>query len=263
MADRGATIDVPGVCRSAEQELRAAGTASRAEHEKAYLKSPLEHAGASLPAIRAVAGRIRREHPEADAAAAFAVAEALWSEPLHERRMLAVILLEYYATTMSPSDLPRLELLLRDSQTWAYIDGLAGNVAADIVLRHPDSPLVDRTLRSWAADTSFWVRRSALLAHLGTVGRKGAFQGWTRFCELADAMLDEREFFIRKATGWVLREAGKRRPDLVIAFLAPRTSRVSGVTLREAVRYLDPADRDALMAAYRGRSTRPQGSAQP
>ena len=64
-------------------------------------------------------------------------------------------------------------------------------------------------------------------------------------------MLDEREFFIRKAIGWVLRETEKRRPDEVIAWLAPRTHRASGVTMREAVRYLPELDASRLMAAYR------------
>jgi 3-methyladenine DNA glycosylase AlkD len=64
-------------------------------------------------------------------------------------------------------------------------------------------------------------------------------------------MLDEREFFIRKAIGWVLREAGKKRPAEVAAWLAPRTGRASGVTMREAVRYLPPSDADRLMTAYR------------
>jgi 3-methyladenine DNA glycosylase AlkD len=64
-------------------------------------------------------------------------------------------------------------------------------------------------------------------------------------------MLGEREFFIRKAIGWVLREAGKRRPDEVAAWLGPRTHRASGVTMREAVKYL-PADvGEGLMEAYR------------
>ena len=70
-------------------------------------------------------------------------------------------------------------------------------------------------------------------------------------------MLDEKEFFIRKAIGWVLREEAKRRPDEVVAWLTPRIPRVSGVTLREAVKYVAPEDREALMRAYRGRSRRP------
>ena len=70
-------------------------------------------------------------------------------------------------------------------------------------------------------------------------------------------MIEEKEFFIRKAIGWVLREAGRRRPDEVAAWLRPRTHRASGVTMREAVKYLPPDEAERLMAAYREK--RPAG----
>jgi 3-methyladenine DNA glycosylase AlkD len=245
--------DLAALASQAEEELRAGGTSVRAVHEKAYLKSSLEHAGTPLPVIRAVAQRIRREHPDLHSSTAFALATELWKGSLHERRMLAVMTLQQYADTMGPRSLERLEPFVRQSGTWALVDGLAGDVAARIVLRHPDDPVVDAVLRRWGADEDFWVRRSALLAHLHTVGRRGQFVGWDRFSGLADSMLDEREFFIRKAIGWILREAGKRRPALVVEFVQPRIARISGVTIREAVRYLDAPDRDALLAAYRAR----------
>jgi len=53
-------------------------------------------------------------------------------------------------------------------------------------------------------------------------------------------MLEEKEFFIRKAIGWVLRDTGRKRPDLVYAWLLPRAGRASGVTLTEAVKPLSP-----------------------
>jgi 3-methyladenine DNA glycosylase AlkD len=246
-------VDLVALADAAEREMRAHGTAERAVHERAYLKSSLEHAGVSLPVIRSIATRIRRAHPAFDTSTVFALADELWKSPLHERRMLAVMVLQQFADQMTPSALAGLERLVRDSHTWALVDGLAGDVAARIVLGHPDDPGVDAILRRWGADEDFWVRRSALLAHLHTLGRRGSFVGWDRFVDLADSMLDEREFFVRKAIGWVLREAGKRRPGLVADFLRPRVTRVSGVTVREAVRYLEPADRDALMAAYTSR----------
>ncbi len=55
--------DLSAVAAEAEEQLRAVGTPERAVHEKAYLKSRLEHAGASLPAVRALAKRISRDHP--------------------------------------------------------------------------------------------------------------------------------------------------------------------------------------------------------
>jgi 3-methyladenine DNA glycosylase AlkD len=62
-------------------------------------------------------------------------------------------------------------------------------------------------------------------------------------------MLDEREFFIRKAIGWVLRDTGRKRPDLVYEWLLPRAARASGVTIREALKPLSAAQRAAIIAA--------------
>ncbi|MGW2859024.1 DNA alkylation repair protein [Streptomyces sp. NPDC001205] len=64
-------------------------------------------------------------------------------------------------------------------------------------------------------------------------------------------MVDETEFFIRKAIGWVLRETSRRDSRFVTAWVEPRIDRISGVTLREAVRRLGDADRTRLLDAYR------------
>jgi 3-methyladenine DNA glycosylase AlkD len=239
------------LAKTVEAELRAVGSPERAVKEKAYLKSALDFAGASLPAIRGCARQLRRDNPDLSGSDVLDLADELWASPLHERRMVAVVLLELFAAQLVPANLERLERLVRESRTWALVDGLAGDVAASITAAYPRDPTVDAVVQRWAGDEDFWVRRSALLAHLKILGRRGSFEGWTRFCELADAMLGEREFFVRKAIGWVLREASKSHPDLVAEWLRPRTDRVSGVTIREAVRYLSETDRASLMAAYR------------
>ena len=64
-------------------------------------------------------------------------------------------------------------------------------------------------------------------------------------------MLEETEFFIREAIGWVLREMTKSRPDEVAEWIAPRTHWASGVTMREVVKYLPPRRAAQLMRAYR------------
>jgi 3-methyladenine DNA glycosylase AlkD len=174
-----------------------------------------------------------------------ALAEALWSKPIHERRMAATVVLEDHAAVLGPRDLKLLERLIRASRTWALVDGLAAWSLGDVVLRYPRSA---SRLDRWARDGDLWIRRAALLAWLRPL-KQGAPMG--PFLGYADAMLDEREFFIRKAIGWVLREAAKTRPDEVIAWLAPRTGRASGVTMREAVKYLGEADRERLLAAYK------------
>jgi 3-methyladenine DNA glycosylase AlkD len=59
-------------------------------------------------------------------------------------------------------------------------------------------------------------------------------------------MFGEREFFIRKAIGWILREVSKKRPELVFEFLHEHRERVSGLTLSEGAKYLPPAQRRLL-----------------
>ena len=239
-------MDVHQVIERLENQLRAVATPERAEHERRYLKSDLTFMGATVWQIEAVLKEVVREHYDADHRDLVTLVEALWTAPVHERRMAAVMALERFGRLLDVDDLPLVERLVRESRTWALVDGLAADVLGDLVGRDPDnvSPIMDR----WAADADFWVRRASPLAELRPI-RHGA--PLDRFLGRADSMLDEKEFFIRKAIGWVLREAGKRRPDEVIAWLGPRTDRASGVTMREAVKYLPERDATRLMAAYR------------
>jgi 3-methyladenine DNA glycosylase AlkD len=227
-------------------ELRAVGNPDRAAQEKAYLKSDLEFFGESVWEIRRVAKAFASGAPLLAHDDLNALVEALWAEPIFERRMASVVLLELHPKLLGPADLPLIERQLRESRTWALVDALATDVVGGILARSPVevTPVLDR----WATDLDFWVRRASLLAELRPLRDGGDL---APFLGRADAMLDEKEFFIRKAVGWVLREVGKRRPADVVAWLAPRTGRASGVTMREAVKYLPSADAERLMTAYR------------
>jgi 3-methyladenine DNA glycosylase AlkD len=107
-------------------------------------------------------------------------------------------------------------------------------------------------LDRWAGDDDFWIRRSSLLAHLLALrGGEGDFE---RFAGYADGMLAEKEFFIRKAIGWVLRDTARKRPDLVYEWILPRAARASGVTIREVVKRLS-AEQAAEIRSARSAST--------
>lgn len=237
-------VDVKLVATVIESRLREQGIPERAEAEKRYLKSGLHHFGVPVWAMRRLVRSFGRDHRELSHDDLVALVEALWSRPIHERRMVAAMMLEAYPELLGPEDLPLLETLVRGSRTWALVDLLAGKVVGALLLRHPGaSPKLDR----WARDPNLWARRAALLAMIEPLKQGAPFK---RFGGYADAMLEEREFFIRKAIGWVLREAGKSRPYEVYEWLSRRTDRASGLTVREAVKYLDPERREALLAAY-------------
>jgi 3-methyladenine DNA glycosylase AlkD len=240
-------IDPEHAAAVIEARLGAVGTKGRAEAEKRYLRSTLAHLGATVGQIRREVRSFARDHPELRPDELMALVEALWSKPVHERRMAAVFLLDAYPELVFPRDLRLLERLVRESRTWALVDVIAAAVLGRLLVRHP---AVARKLDRWNRDPDFWVRRAALLAMLEPL-RQGA--SFDRFARYAEATLDEKEFFVRKAIGWVLRETAKRRPGEVFDWLALRTQRVSGVTLREAVKYLSAAQRQQLLEAYEQR----------
>jgi 3-methyladenine DNA glycosylase AlkD len=238
----------------AQRIVRALGAAQdprRAVAEKAYLKSDLVFLGVSTPAMRSIVKDFLKQRDAMSRTELTALVRELWSEPLFDRRAVAVELLRARASSLTAADMRLVERWIRGSKTWALVDPLAESIGGGLVVRFP---VLNATLDSWSKDDDFWIRRSSMLALLKPLRRgEGDF---ARFGRYADGMLEETEFFIRKAIGWVLRETSKKRPDLVSGWLVPRAHRASGVTVREAVKYLAPRDRDAILKTYRARFTR-------
>ena len=215
--------------------LHAQADAERAPQQRAYLKSERDFLGVTLPVLRREVTAVLGSRAIVEHDATIALAIELWDGPYFECRLAAVMVLVAGRATLVPADLDLLESLIRGAETWALVDELAATVTGTIVEAYPEecAAVLDR----WSIDPdSFWIRRSSLLALLIPL-RRGAGD-WERFCRYADSMLDEREFFIRKAIGWVLRDTSKRRPEMVRDYVTPRMDRLSGVTRREAVKYL-------------------------
>ena len=242
-----AVFDADAAASQVVTALLPQADSERAGQAKRYLKSDLDFLGVSVPAIRSAVRDVARTRRELDRDGALAWARALWREPVHERRTAAIEVLRWYTRRLLPADLALVEAWIREAHGWAYVDPLAGDIAGPIALVYPDAwPLID----AWAADEDFWVRRSALLTLLPGIRRGGLDH--ERFERYATPMLAEKEFFIRKAIGWVLREAAKKDPAYVAAWTRGHLDQMSGVTFREAVRRL-PAEQAAPLQAIRPR----------
>ena len=216
-----------------EQRYRAAGSAKRAVGTKAYLKSDLRFYGTTMPEIRRAANEFAREHPDLTRAQLRRIVDELWSTDVFELRSAGVALLSMYVELLTERDLTWLVGFVRRSKTWAHVDWLAADVIGGVV---GESRTALRRLPVWARDENFWVRRTALLAQLRTLSHEAG--DFPLFARLAAPMLGEREFFIRKAIGWILREVSKKRPDLTFVCLRENLGKVSGLTLSEGAKYL-------------------------
>ncbi len=250
MANSQTPLDVNATADAIDANLKSAGDPIRGEHDLAYLKAPdgIISYGLGMPEMRRQMKAFLRDHRDLSADDLVALVENLWERPIHSTRTCAVELLKQRSSDLSPDHVNLIERMIRESFTWAYVDTLSGNIAASLVRRFPELLI---TLDRWSKDESFWVRRASMLSlPLPSSADDGEFGRFTRY---ADSMLEEKEFFIRKAIGWILREVSKKRPELVVGFLEPRIDRVAGLTLREGAKYLPDTDSERLITAYKNR----------
>ncbi len=76
-----------------------------------------------------------------------------------------------------------------------------------------------------------WLRRSAIIAQV----HRRADTDFPLLAELIEPNRGDREFFIRKAIGWALREYAKTDPDTVVAYCD--SHELSGLSRREALKH--------------------------
>lgn len=242
MATRDAGRAILGGVRPAaivshfDARFRAIGTAARAAGAKAYMKSTLRFHGVDAKQLRTEVAAFLAAHP-LDHDELVAGVDALFASEAFDLRSAAIALMEQRWELLDPSDLHWLVELARTAACWAHVDFLVTSVIEYVLERHVADDDAAELITGWASDAdSCWVRRTGLLAQLRRL-RQGRGD-WALFEAIAVPLLGEKEFFIRKAIGWVLREVSKQRPELVRAFVARYGDTMSGVTRREATKYL-------------------------
>jgi len=212
------------------------GDAQRAVGAKAYMKSALRFVGVTQAQLRAAARDYVTGHPELTRSDLHQLSRAAFATDAFEVRSGAIAILERKRKLLTEEDLSWQLDLVREASCWAHVDWLATKVIGFVV---SDGPLAKKSLRLWARDPHLWVRRTALLAQEDAL-RSGTGD-YALFAQIAEPMLVERELWIRKAIGWVLRDLSRKRPELTCAFLRQHATRCSGLICREASKHLDPA----------------------
>ncbi len=219
-----------------DTRFRKLGTAARATGAKAYMKSTLRFHGVDAAQLRAECAAFCAANPALTRAQLVSYVDALFATDGFDLRTAAIALLERKWKLLSTADLPWLVELARTGACWAHVDFVVTKIIEPVLERERDPA---RWITAWARDPVFWVRRVALLSQLRAL--RGGGGDFALFARIAAPMLHEPEFFIRKAIGWVLREVSKQRPALVRDFLLEHAGECSGVTWREAVKYLPAA----------------------
>jgi 3-methyladenine DNA glycosylase AlkD len=170
--------------------------------------------------------------------ASLAQIQRLLRSRVHEERALALLLLvDAFSRADDRGRRAIYDFYLSNTRfinNWDLVDASAEHIVGAWLRERSRTPLT-RLARS----ASLWERRIAIVGTYHFI-KRGEVEETFR---IADLLLGDPHDLIHKATGWMLREAGKRDPRAERAFLKDRYRTMPRTMLRYAIERFPEAER--------------------
>lgn len=156
----------------------------------------------------------------------------LLKSPWHEDRLVGLmILVEKYRAAQSDKEranFVKFYLAHRSAvNNWDLVDSSACQILGDWALRKKSKS----HLLKFATSKIHWERRIAMVGTLAWI-RAGQL---SIVYEMAPKFFSDDQDLMHKATGWMLREAGKKNPDRLRRFLWKHLRKLPRTSLRYAI----------------------------
>lgn len=170
--------------------------------------------------------------------------KTLLHSPIHEDRTLAVMILRgQYEKAAKAADRLLLKKIFdfyfqnkKRINNWDLVDGSAPYISGHYIFVNPDSR---KKIFSLVHSKSMWDRRIAMLSTYYFI-RQNQFN---ETLKLAKILLKDEEDLMHKASGWMLREVGKKDLKTLRGFLNLYTALMPRTMLRYAIEKLPNAER--------------------
>jgi 3-methyladenine DNA glycosylase AlkD len=221
--------DLPAMIK---RDLRAAADPVRAPKMQAYMKSSMPYLGVPVPVTRRLTRQAAIARPPADVADLIGLATGLWrSADYREERYAATELAGLGQASGRLEALPLCREIIVTGAWWDHVDAVSHLVGA-VLLAHPE--VLVPLIREWSTADDRWLRRASIICQLGFKGRTDT----GLLTEVITPNLPDREFFVRKAIGWALRDYARTEPGWVSAFVDRHDTVISPLSRREALKHL-------------------------
>ncbi len=201
---------------------------------QAYMRSQMPFLGVQKPARVRALRPLFAAHPFIDRDAYESTVLTLWREATYREERYAALALTETAPArrwQDPAALPLYDELVVTGAWWDLVDEVASRRIGPILREFPAE--VVPVMQRWAFDADMWRRRTAIICQIGSRETTDL----DLLSVAIEANASDRDFFIRKAIGWALREHTKIDPSWVRSFVAAHDN-LSSLSRREAVRNL-------------------------
>jgi 3-methyladenine DNA glycosylase AlkD len=231
--------DVDRLVRLVRRRIAEAADPDRAPGMQAYMKSTMPYRGVPAAPLRTILTEVLAAHPLPDRSGWESGVRALWDDAAYrEERYAAMALASHrlYRPYRDPAALDLYAHLVVTGAWWDYVDSIASHDVAAILVSHPVE--VTPRMLAWSEADDLWLRRTAILCQLHR--KQDTDLDLLRAVLMAnlEGSCFGREFFIRKAIGWALRQHARVDPDWVRAFVTEHERALSGLSRREAMKHL-------------------------
>ncbi|MGH8915598.1 MAG: DNA alkylation repair protein, partial [Acidimicrobiia bacterium] len=212
--------------------LKHVANPSKAPAMAAYMKTDMPFFGVQKGGRAVILRQLVQDFRPVDRSGYEDLVIGLWALPHREEKYLAIAFARHFEEFVVPASLPLYRRLIVEGAWWDFVDEVATNLIRHLVLEHPTQtwPVVER----WIDEPDMWLRRTAILCQVGAKEKTDA-QRLFQFCARRSF---EKEFFIRKAIGWALREHARTDPEAVARFVTEHRQELSGLSFREATKHI-------------------------
>jgi 3-methyladenine DNA glycosylase AlkD len=221
------------IVKYVQKEFAALADPINAAPMAAYMKTQMPFYGIPKPARIPIYRSLKKDFQPSTQAEYEANVLALWNLEHREEKYAAIEYATFFDKFITSASLPLYERMVREGQWWDFVDAIAIPLVG--IAFKKERAKVQPTMDKWIHDPDMWIRRTAILSqnrHKGETDEKLLFD----YC-LATA--HEKEFFIRKAIGWALREYSYTAPDAVQKFLNKKKDVLSPLSLKEGAKRLN------------------------
>jgi 3-methyladenine DNA glycosylase AlkD len=213
--------------------LREVADPARAPAMQAYMKSSMPYHGVPTPALRTLCKRVFADVALPTAEEWRRQVLAIWQgAEFREERYAAIDLagIRRAAPFQTLAALPMYEEMIVSGAWWDYVDAIASHRIGLLLRRFPDQ--MKPIMREWSLSDDLWKRRTSIICQLG-------FKAETDLELLyacIEPSLSSREFFLRKAIGWALRQHAWTDSAEVVRYVSANQDRLSPLSRREALK---------------------------
>jgi 3-methyladenine DNA glycosylase AlkD len=238
------------LAKRARTALRKAADARAATQQRKFFKpgDKVHFYGVATPGLRQIERDIyqtvRKEWKYADA---LEFCELMMPDRYVESKSLGLMLLARYHRQFEEDLLWRIQCWLEADlcDNWAVTDQLS----AQIISRMLDKfDALASKVESWNRSPNLWVRRASAVSFVKPAGKGGHLD---RIYRIVTILLPDQHDLIHKASGWLLREAGKADPVRLERYLLEHGPAIPRTTVRYAIERFPAARRRKILEKTR------------